>query len=413
MRVGTTVLAVCTCLIVWIAGASHASSATRNIVLLFDKRLDFPELAAIDADLVRTLTSNPTEQIEVYREAMDLSRFGSDSYKMLLRDYLRAKLLDKKIDVAIAVMWPALDFLLSHGDVTFPGTQIVFGGIDRQQIGNRPLPPNVRGILVKREFEPTLELALSVHPQTERIVVVAGTSAFDIQILEEARKQFSAYENRLAFRYLTTLPLQKLLAELSQLPPRTIVLYTTLFRDGAGQPFIPHDAIERISAAARVPTYGFVDQYLGHGIVGGNLYSFADHGSALGKLALRVLAGTEPPGPSFSEVQTDRLLFDWRQMQRWGIGVTSLPSGSEIRFRDPSAWEQYSNQILTISAAIVLQAALITGDPRWHGSPGRRSARRADRPAQPPHHRHLCTNSTNRSAKPRFQDRTLSGGRQS
>ena len=223
----TTALVMWTCVIVCIA--SPASSATRNLVLLYDERLDFPGLAAIDADLVRTLTTNPTEQIEIYREAMDLSRFGSDSYKLFLRDYLHAKYANKKIDVAVAVMWPALDLLLSYGEAIFPGTPIVFGGIDRRQIGERPLPLNVRGILVKREFDSTLEIALRLHPKTERVAVVAGTSEYDTQLLGEAKKEFSSYEDRLAFTYLTTLPFENLLTELSQLPPRTIVFYTTLF----------------------------------------------------------------------------------------------------------------------------------------------------------------------------------------
>jgi hypothetical protein len=267
---------------------------------------------------------------------MDLSRFGSDGYKMFLRDYLHAKYASKKIDVAVAVMCSALDFLLSYREAIFPGTPIVFGGIDRRQIGERPLPPNVRGILLKREFGPTLELALRLHPKTERVAVVAGTSDFDTQLLGEAKKEFSAYEDRLAFTYLTALPFEKLLTELSQLPPRTIVFYTSLFRDGAGQPFIPHEAVGRVSATASAPTYSYLDQYLGDGIVGGNLLSLSDHGSAMGRLALRILAGTEPSGPSLSEVQTNRLFFDWRQMKRWGVSAAILPPGSEIRFYDPT-----------------------------------------------------------------------------
>jgi len=54
-------------------------------------------------------------------------------------------------------------------------------------------------------------------------------------------------------------------------------------------------------------------------------------------------------------------IFDWRQMQRWGVSASSLPPGSEIRFRDPTVWEQYKAQILTISAAILTQALLIAG----------------------------------------------------
>jgi hypothetical protein len=34
--------------------------------------------------------------------------------------------------------------------------------------------------------------------------------------------------------------------------------------------------------------------------------------------------------------------------------------GSEIRFREPTVWEQYRAQILTVSAVILLQSALIS-----------------------------------------------------
>src|SRR5262249_47232833 len=98
MRLATATQILCTCLIVWTV-ATTAASSTRNVVLLFDERLDMPGLAALDADLVGTLTSKSAEHIELYREEMDLSRFGSDRYKMLLRDFLREKYADKKIAV--------------------------------------------------------------------------------------------------------------------------------------------------------------------------------------------------------------------------------------------------------------------------------------------------------------------------
>jgi signal transduction histidine kinase len=94
---------LCIGLVAWIAGVSPVSSAPRNVFLLFDERLDFPGLAALDADLIGTLGSNSPDRIEVYREAMDLSRFGSDAYRSLLREFLRAKYANMKIDVAVAV----------------------------------------------------------------------------------------------------------------------------------------------------------------------------------------------------------------------------------------------------------------------------------------------------------------------
>jgi hypothetical protein len=145
-------------LMLWIASALSAYSATRRVVLLFGERPDLPALAALQADLIRTLGSNPADRIEIYNEAMDLSRFGSNNYQPLLRDFLEAKYADQKIDVAIAILSPALEFLLNYGSAIFPGTPVVFCGIDKTELGNRLLPARVRGILLKREFAPTVEM---------------------------------------------------------------------------------------------------------------------------------------------------------------------------------------------------------------------------------------------------------------
>jgi hypothetical protein len=219
MRLCTALQVLCTGLMVWIGCVLPASSATRHVVLLFDERLDLPGLAALDADLAATLASNSADRIEVYREAMDLSRFGSNTYETDLRDFLRAKYANKKIDVAVAIMAPALDFLLAYADMIFPGASIVFCGVDKKELSARHLPPFIRGVLVKREFAPTVEIALSLHRQTKRVAVVAGTSDFDTQLLDQAKSEFRVYEDRLTFTYLTRLPLPKLLTELSQLPP--------------------------------------------------------------------------------------------------------------------------------------------------------------------------------------------------
>ena len=357
MRSSTRLIIVCIALI---AGCLPASSATRHVVMLFDERLEFPGLANLEAEFVRTLTSNSQDRIETYREPMDLSRFDSDAYRTLLKDYLRAKYASRKIDVAVAVFGPALEFLLKDGDAIFPGTPIVFCGVDKEVLGDRSLPPHVRGVLLKREFAPTLELALKLHPDTKQVVVVAGTSEFDTRLLDWARQQFKAYEARLPFTYLTTLPLQKLLTELAGLPPQTFVLFTTLFRDGAGEPYVPHDVVPLVSAAASAPVYGFLDQYLGRGIVGGSLYSSATQGIEAAKLVLQVLDGSERSRLPLLEVSSNKVMFDWRQMERWGISENKLPPGSEILFRNPTAWEQYRSYVLAFIAAILTQTVLIS-----------------------------------------------------
>jgi hypothetical protein len=335
MMVRIALLTICASFAAVLAGFSPVSAATRHVVLLFDERVELPGLSSLDAEFVRMLQSKSGDPVEVYREPMDLSRFGSDTpsdpYKLVLRDYLRGKYANKKIDVAVAVMAPALNFLISYGDLIFPGTPIVFCGLDKKELSTRRLPPNAHGVLVKREFAPTLELVLRLHPATKNIVVVSGTSEFDTTLLAAARNEFRPYEDRVSFTYLSDLPFQTLLTTVSQLPAWNIVLFTTLFQDGAGKSFIPHEAVERVSAAASVPVYGFLDQYLGRGILGGSLYSVSAHGAEAAKLVMQILASTAPSEATL-EISSNKVMFDWQQMQRWGISERLLPLGTENLF---------------------------------------------------------------------------------
>ena len=340
-------------------GLASAGTAQRRVVLLYDERTDLPGLAALDARLATTLTAGSPGGIEIYREAMELSRFPSDRHRLLLSSYLRAKYAGKPIDVVIPVLGPALDFALAHGREMFPGAAIVFCGIDRREFDARRLPANVTGVILKRTFAPTLELALRLHPGTQRVLLVAGSSAFDRRLVEAAEAEFAAARPERTIEYLIGLPLPNLLDTLARLPPRTIVLFSTMFSDRAGRSYVPHEVVAKIADTATAPVYAFVDQYLGRGIVGGHLYSLDIHAEEAGRLALRVLAGTPPSAVPPLERLASADMFDWRQLRRWGIDEHALPAGAIVRFREIGPWERYRTTILITAGVLLLQSALI------------------------------------------------------
>jgi len=59
-------------------------------------------------------------------------------------------------------------------------------------------------------------------------------------------------------------------------------------------------------------------------------------------------------------------MFDWRQMQRWGIAESNLPPGSTVYFREPTVWERYWWQVALTATIILSQTALIAGLLREH-----------------------------------------------
>lgn len=338
--------------------AAPATAQVRRVVMLYDERTDLPGLAVLDARLSQTLTAGFPGTLEVYREAMDLSRFRSNRYRPLLEDYLRAKYAGKKIDVVIAALSPSLDFMLAHGSAVFPGAAIVFCGIDRRELGTRRLPSNVTGVLLKREFAPTLEIALRLHPGTRHVMVVAGSTGFDRRLVADARAEFATVPSP-PIEYLVGLPLPVLLDTLARLPPRTIVLYSTMFGDGAGRPFVTHEIAEMVARTSSAPVYAFVDQYLGRGIVGGHLYSIDAHGEEAAHIALRLLAGVSPSSLPPVEPAASVDMFDWRQLKRWGIDERRLPAGAIVRYRVTSAWERYRTTIVVTAVVLLLQSLLI------------------------------------------------------
>jgi signal transduction histidine kinase len=117
--------------------------------------------------------------------------------------------------------------------------------------------------------------------------------------------------------------------------------------------------LARLYAVANAPIFSYTDAFFGREIVGGPHVPVIAAGQKTAEVAIRILGGEKPTDIKVPPVGFGAPKFDWREMQRWGISENSLPPGSEIHFREPSAWERYRLQVLGISAALLLQAALI------------------------------------------------------
>jgi signal transduction histidine kinase len=330
-----------------------------RVLLLFDEDKTLPGLAALDQGFRSTLTTELKDQVEFFTESMNLSQFNDQHYADVLAAHYARKYRSRQPDLVVAVMGPSLTFLLRHGQDIFPGVPIVFCGADAADIQDVALPGHVTGVLVQRVFSPTLDIALRLQPETRHAFVIGGTSPFDRHLQDQARREFRLFESRVSIEYLTDLPMADLLKVVQRLPPKSIILYLSLFRDGAGQAFVPHDVSSELSAAANAPVYIFVDRYLGGGPVGGYLYSVARHGTVAAEVAARVLRGDTPSSIPTGQLSSSLNMFDGRQLERWGLVTRLLPEGSIVEFIEPSVWARYNLYIIGIAAILFAQAVLI------------------------------------------------------
>jgi len=120
-------------------------------------------------------------------------------------------------------------------------------------------------------------------------------------------------------------------------------------------------ALETMREIASVPIFGIGDYEIGRGIVGGPLTQTQKLGEQGSEVALRILKGEKPSAVKTPDVVFGSPVYDWRELNRWNISESRLPSGSIVQFREPNVWERYRWQIITLAAVLLAQAAVIAG----------------------------------------------------
>jgi PAS domain S-box-containing protein len=341
-----------------IAQTSSSMPLRRVLMLYSDERL-LPANIILDETIRARFAAGAGDRIEFHSEFLDVTRFPGEAQQQRKRDFLRDKYRERPPDLVIAAGGPALQFLLKFRAALFADVPIVYCAVPAEALPKEMLDANIAGIPMLRPATSTLELALLLQPDTHNVAVVAGSTPRDLASAEQFRRETSAFEDRVAFTWLTNLSLPDLRNELSQLPDHTLVLYLTMFQDATGASFTPRQALASFAPASRAPIYGFYDTYLGYGIVGGSMVTFEETGRKAAQLGIRILAGEDAQAAARSESPQATPMFDWRELQRWNISEKRLPPGSVVPFKEATYWEQNYKLILGAGSSCALEAFLI------------------------------------------------------
>ncbi|MCK0198729.1 sensor histidine kinase [Ancylobacter sp. 6x-1] len=336
----------------------RADQAPRSILVLEQSDVRGPFYAAIFSGLRSIVNSTAKAPVTIYVENLDLNRFSGEDYEQSLRQHLNVKYKDKPIGVLVSVGAGALDYALRLREALWPGTPLVFSFIDEASLAAQTLPPGVTGQTVRLRLEDMVTAAAIIVPDLAHVALVGDR--FDTQpVFRSFGAEARGIAERLDVIDLTGLPMTELLERVALLPERTAILYTAVYSDGRGTYFTPADAMAMIAAKANRPIIGPVESYIGRGTTGGFVAIPTTIGEQSGALALRIIDGETPSLPPVASVADPTPVFDWRELQRWGVDEARLPKGSDIRFRSPRIWQEYPLQIAGTIAVVVFQSGLI------------------------------------------------------
>ena len=314
-------------------------------------------------NLTRGITSvieREAPEVEILIEYMDVKRIRTREYLRSLGEFYRQKYENQKIDVVISADDHALNFLLDEGRDLFPGAPIVFCAVNgydpAKHKGNGR---SVTGVVESIDIRGTLELILKLHPDVKEIAYITDGSLTGRALKSSAENVFKDYESRLRFKYIEHHSMDQLRREVSALKTGTVVFVFIFSRDRLGRIWSNEYNLERMASQCAVPIYSMWEFYLGHGIVGGLLTRGMAHGEKAAQMALAVLRGKDAAAIPVVLTSPNQYMFDFRQLQRFGLDESALPAGSAIRFKPFSAYEKYKYLIWTIAVSGLLFLIII------------------------------------------------------
>jgi PAS domain S-box-containing protein len=338
------------------------TKATKRVLVLYSMDKGLPANSFTDQGMSEVFRANNTVDTQMYTEYLDMARFQGPAHAKSVAEFLRRKYADIKIDAIITHYPAAVDFLRSERGTLFSKVPIIAGSIPRtyaEQLDRSPERNRITGVILADNVTGVLDAALNIKPHTRRIALVAGISPLDIYGEKNFLEGLKKYVGRVELIDLTKLSMSETLNRVGALPPDTIVFYSAIFVDGAGQSFAPREALSHISRASNVPVFGLYDTYLGHGIVGGHLASVELQGKAAASQALRVMAGESPAAIPFGGDDTYLDLYDGRELERWKVPERIVPHDGRVRFHEPDFWEKYGWLLFGTLGICVIEAALI------------------------------------------------------
>lgn len=341
------------------AQQAHVSDAgEKQILILNSYHADMPWVQKQEEGIKSVFALHP--EISLYFDYMDTKRSIGDDYLTHLYKLYTYKYQNKKFDAVIVTDDVAYQFVLQHQEKLFPQTPIVFCGVnffsDAQLKGNQW----VTGVIEVVDMKKTIELALGLHPQVKRIVVINDSTAVgktNKLLLEKIILDFSP---AIQFSLFEDMTIGEVIEKTENLTQDTLILLMTFNVDRSSVILSYEESSDLISAHSSVPIYGTWDFYFGHGVVGGMMTSGHLQGQRAAQLVERIIFGGEYPNqiPVVTE-SINQYMFDYNAMTKAGLRENEIPPGSTIVNKPVSFYDRYKNLVWFIVVVVITLLILI------------------------------------------------------
>ncbi|WP_297211470.1 MULTISPECIES: sensor histidine kinase [Thermodesulfovibrio] len=299
-------------------------------------------------------------QIEYYIEYMDTKRFYREAYFNRIYRLLKDKYANKKFDLIFVSDNDALFFTMKHYRELFRDTPVVFCGINNFSDSMiHKYRKWFTGVAEETDVAGTIQVALRLHPDTERIYVINDVTTTGLAMKRSLLEVAPRFLRKVQFIMLENPDMRELLSEVEKIPPKSIILLLLVNRDRTGNFFAYEESLDLLYPHTKLPIYSVWDFYLGRGIVGGKLTSAFLQGKKAGELGIQILRGKAPSQIPVVKESPNEFMFDYNELKRFNISLKRLPQESRIINLPESFFIKYRRTLLTIAFGFVFLSFVI------------------------------------------------------
>lgn len=341
----------------------YAPGAERNPVLVIHSfHQSLPWSKGLMDGISEVLTESDLN-VELHVEYLDSLRIELDDKTL---DATAAFYLKKYENVSLGCILTfddiALDFVLERRDILFPDVPLVFCAPNRfsvERFADYRERSRITGVVESVDYEGTIDLALTLLPETRIVAVVSDRASPVSRIrLSNLASVAPAFRERVSLRILTNESLAALKKEIRELPKHSVVLYLNFLADRDGRRYgTGVEVLEELVRSSFRPFFTYKTVDMGRGAVGGRVVSERTMAREAARMVVQVLKG-RPANDIPIRFRTPTVtMIDYQMAKFHRIDLRRVPEGATLINRPRSFYQEYKP--LLVGAALIITLLLV------------------------------------------------------
>ncbi|MET0068287.1 MAG: EAL domain-containing protein [Candidatus Thiodiazotropha sp.] len=346
--------------LLWLAliplpATSLGAASQYKLLVIHSYSQEYPWTRGQHQGFVQTLKPEFGTQLTIESEYLDTKRISpTPEYIERFTRYLSAKYADYSPTAIYVTDDNALSYAWEYLPDLFPGTPIIFSGVNDLTVLNRLLGQPITGVIENKEIAPNLELLRDMNHHTGNLLVI-GDNSNTYRAIEREIQQELSYRPDTHVTFIVDDRLEPILEELARHPDSDIFL-TTLggIKSADGQMLSPARTIQSIIEASgdRV-IVSMEDGYVVEGVLGGYVTSSLHQGEAAARLMRDYLVTGILPAPI--RKSPNEYLIDYRVLERHELQLPdAIRHLATLKHAPESFYQRYKQAILVTLYALTL-----------------------------------------------------------